>query len=140
MRRARPDDLGPLTELKLAVLRPEFERLGIWNPPRHRARFEREFVADETRVVEDGQRLLGCIALHHDGDSTWLRHFYLVEEARGRGIGTGLLTEALDSTTSRSVCLDVLTGSRAVSLYERAGFVVVAKDDIDTVMRRDTVR
>lgn len=135
-RPARQDDLGPLTELKLAVLRPEFERLGIWNPPRHRARFVREFVADETRVVEGDQRLLGCIAVHPGDGTTWLRHFYLVEEARGRGIGTALLTEALDSVASGPVTLDVLTGSRAVSLYERAGFVVVEQGDVDTVMRR----
>jgi GNAT superfamily N-acetyltransferase len=137
VRPARPDDVEPLTDLKLVVLRPEFERLGIWNPPRHRARFVREFVADETRVVEGDQRLLGCIALHPDGGTTWLRHFYLVAEARGRGIGTALLTEAIGSVTTGSITLDVLTGSRAVSLYERTGFVVVDQDDVDTVMRRD---
>jgi len=137
VRPARPDDVEPLTELKLVVLRPEFERLGIWNPPRHRARFVREFMADETRVVEGDRRLLGCLALHPDGDTTWLRHFYLVEEARGRGIGTALLAEAIGSVTTGSITLDVLTGSRAVSLYERTGFVVVDQDDVDTVMRRD---
>ncbi|OII27141.1 GNAT family N-acetyltransferase [Frigoribacterium sp. MCBA15_019] len=137
VRAARPDDVGPLTDLKLVVLRPEFERLGIWNPPRHRSRFVREFVADETRVVEGDQRLLGCLALHPDGDTTWLRHFYLAEEARGRGIGTALLTEAIGSVTTGSITLDVLTGSRAVSLYERTGFVVVDQDDVDTVMRRE---
>ncbi|WAC50083.1 MULTISPECIES: GNAT family N-acetyltransferase [unclassified Frigoribacterium] len=136
VRPARPDDLEQLTALKLVVLRPEFERLGIWNPARHRARFVREYVADETRVVEGDQRLLGCIALHPDGDTTWLRHFYLVEEARGHGIGTTLLSQAIDSVTTGSVTLDVLTGSRAVSLYERTGFVVVEQDDVDTVMRR----
>lgn len=137
VRPACPDDVGPLTDLKLVVLRPEFERLGIWNPPRHRARFVREFVADETRVVEGDQRLLGCLALHPDGDTTGLRHFYLAEEARGRGIGTALLTEAIGSVTTGSITLDVLTGSRAVSLYERTGFVVVDQDDVDTVMRRE---
>jgi len=135
-RTARPDDLAPLTELKLVVLRAEFERLGIWNPSRHRARFVREFVADETRVIEGDGRLLGCIALHPEPGTTWLRHFYLAEEARGRGIGTALLTDAIGSVGSGSITLDVLTGSRAVSLYERAGFVVVERGDVDTVMRR----
>nr|WP_254281138.1 GNAT family N-acetyltransferase [Frigoribacterium sp. VKM Ac-2836] len=125
-----------MSELKLEVLRPEFERLGIWDPPRHRARFEREFVASETRVVEGDQRLLGCIALHPDDGTTWLRHFYLAEEARGHGIGTTLLTEAITSVAGGSITLDVLTGSRAVSLYERTGFVVIDQDDVDTVMRR----
>ena len=41
VRPARPDDLDVLSDLKLRVLRPEFERLGIWDPPRHRARFVR---------------------------------------------------------------------------------------------------
>ncbi len=136
VRPARPDDLDVLSDLKLRVLRPEFERLGIWDPPRHRARFVREFDADETRVVEGDRRLLGCIALHPEADTTWLRHFYLAEEARGRGIGTTLLSEAIASVAPGSITLDVLTGSRAVSLYERSGFVEIARDPVDTVMRR----
>jgi hypothetical protein len=35
------------------------------------------------------------------------------------------------------VLLDVLTGSRAASLYLRHGFVPVEDDGVDVIMRRD---
>ena len=137
VREGRPSDVDALADLKLAALKPDLRRAGVWRPPYNRARFAREYVPGETRVVEAEGRLLGCLAVHLDGDEVWLRHFYLAEEARGRGIGTRLLTEALASLGSRSVLLDVLTGSRAAGLYLRHGFVPVEDDGVDVIMRRD---
>jgi GNAT superfamily N-acetyltransferase len=137
VREGRPDDVDALADLKLAALEPDLRRTGVWRPPCNRARFEREYVPAETRVVEAEGRLLGCLAVHPEGDDVWLRHFYLAEEARGRGIGTRLLTEALASLGPRPVLLDVLTGSRAANLYLRHGFVAVEDDGVDVVMRRD---
>lgn len=137
VRAGRPDDVGELADLKLAALEPDLRRTGVWRPPYNRARFEREYVPDETRVVEAGGRVLGCLAVHPDGDDVWLRHFYLAEEARGRGIGTRLLTQALASLGPRPVLLDVLSGSRAANLYLRHGFVPIEDDGVDVIMRRD---
>jgi len=137
VRTARPDDVDDLADLKLHALRPDLERAGAWDPPYNRARFVHEFVAAETRVVEAGPRLVGCLAVHPEADTTWLRHFYLHEEARGRGLGSRLLDEALASVATGSVHLDVLSGSRAMSLYRRRGFVVVEDDGVDTIMRLD---
>nr|MBP1190843.1 GNAT superfamily N-acetyltransferase [Frigoribacterium sp. PvP032] len=75
--------------------------------------------------------------MHPDGDDVWLRHFYLAEEARGRGIGTRLLMQALASLGPRPVLLDVLSGSRAANLYLRHGFVPIEDDGVDVIMRRD---
>ena len=136
-RPARPDDVEALADLKLHALRGDLERVGVWRPAHNRARFVREFVADETLVVQLGERVVGCLAVHPDGDTTWLRHFYLHEEARGRGLGGRLLDEALASVATGSVHLDVLSGSRAMSLYRRRGFVVVEDDGVDTIMRLD---
>ncbi|MBF4578232.1 GNAT family N-acetyltransferase [Frigoribacterium sp. VKM Ac-2530] len=137
VREGRPDDVDALADLKLAALEPDLRRAGVWRPPHNRARFEREFVPAETRVVEAEGGLLGCLAVHPEGDDVWLRHFYLAEEARGRGIGTRLLTDALASVGPRPVLLDVLTGSRAAGLYLRHGFVAVEDDGVDVIMRRD---
>ena len=133
----RADDVAALADLKLTALEPDLRRTGVWRPAYNRARFEREYVPEETRVVEAGGRLVGCLAVHPDGDDVWLRHFYLAEEARGRGIGTRLLTEALAALGQRPVLLDVLTGSRATSLYLRHGFVAVEDNGVDVIMRRD---
>jgi GNAT superfamily N-acetyltransferase len=137
-RPARPDDVDELGDLKLLALRVDLERAGVWRPDHNRARFVREFVPEETTVVlDDADRLVGCLAVHPAGDTTWLRHFYLREEARGRGIGTRLLTQALATVSTGSVTLDVLTGSRVESLYRRFGFHHVSDDGVDTIMRLD---
>jgi len=137
IRPGRRDDVEQLAALKLAALEPDLRRAGVWDPPRNHARFVREYTPTETRVVEAGGRLLGCLAVHADGDDVWLRHFYLAEEARGRGIGTQLLREALASVGPRPVLLDVLVGSRVAGLYRRHGFVAVEDDGVDVVMRRE---
>ena len=137
VRAGRPGDVDALADLKLAALEPDLRRAGVWRPPYNRARFEREYVPGETRVVEAEGRLLGCLAVHPDGDEVWLRHFYLAQEARGRGIGTRLLTEALASVGPRPVLLDVLTGSRATNLYLTHGFIAIEDDGVDVIMRRD---
>jgi ribosomal protein S18 acetylase RimI-like enzyme len=137
VRQGRADDVDAAASLKLSALEPDLRRAGVWDPPYNRARFVREYTPSETRVVVAGDRLLGCLAVHEDGDHVWLRHFYLAEELRGRGVGTHLLVEALESIGARPVLLEVLVGSRVVSLYERHGFVPVEDDGVDVVMRRD---
>jgi GNAT superfamily N-acetyltransferase len=140
-RPARPGDVDALADLKLHALRDDLERAGVWRPSYNRARFVREFVPSETTVVVDAEgSVVGCLAVHPEGGTTWLRHFYLREEARGWGLGTRLVTEAVAAVTTPTVTLDVLTGSRAESLYRRLGFVTVSDDGVDTIMRLDLPR
>ena len=49
--------------------------------------------------------------------------------ARGRGVGTRLLAEIAAEATSRAISLSVESDNPAVRLYERAGYVPVAKDE-----------
>jgi GNAT superfamily N-acetyltransferase len=54
------------------------------------------FDPDGLRVARDGDRILGAayaVRVHADG---WVPFFFVVPEARGRGIGRALLTEALE--------------------------------------------
>lgn len=139
-RPARPGDVDALADLKLHALRVDLERAGVWRPSYNRARFVREFVPSETTVVVDDGGVVGCLAVHPEGGTTWLRHFYLREEVRGRGIGTRLVTDAVASATTPTVTLDVLTGSRVESLYRRLGFEPVSDDGVDTIMRLDLPR
>ncbi|WP_423924206.1 GNAT family N-acetyltransferase [Frigoribacterium sp. 2-23] len=137
IRPATSADAPVLASIKLDALRFDLERLGRWNPPYNRERFLSEYDADQTVVVvSENHRLLGCFALQPTPETTWLRHFYLAEEARGRGIGTSLLSEIVAATRGSSLSLTVLTGSRAENLYRRHGFVTTERGDVDTTMRR----
>jgi GNAT superfamily N-acetyltransferase len=64
-------------------------------------------------------------AEHH----AYITNFYLLEDARGRGLGSQLLRAALDWCEGRDVHAVILwPTARSRSLYERYGFAV--RDDI----------
>jgi GNAT superfamily N-acetyltransferase len=67
----------------------------------------------------------------------------VVEERRGQGVG-GALLEALAVPARRAghaaLCLSVATFNPAVALYERHGFVPVARSPVAMTMRRDLSR
>jgi putative acetyltransferase len=61
-----------------------------------------------------------------DDDCAELVKFYLLSQARGKGIGRALMTKSLESAREmrfRKIYLESLPQlSKAVSMYERAGF------------------
>ena len=79
----------------------------------------------------DGEELLGAIVLER-GEREKVRHkghivgMYVVEAARGRGLGTALMAAAMESAKAqhlRVVTLTVSDGNAtAQALYERFGF------------------
>jgi GNAT superfamily N-acetyltransferase len=82
---------------------------------------------DAVWVVEDGERVVGSVAMRASGDGeAELKRMYLVPEARGRGLGRRLLETGLGWARDQgfvSVRLDTTAEMRAArSLYESAGF------------------
>ena len=80
-------------------------------------------------IAEDGDRLVGSIALVEDGEGLGqLRWFLVVPEARGTGLGKRLLDAALAHARARGLSHIFLWSfadlTDALRLYERAGFKV----------------
>jgi GNAT superfamily N-acetyltransferase len=68
---------------------------------------------------------------HNAGDGgNWITEFSTIERLRGHGLGRRLLSYAISTTVGR-LSLSVHRDSRAVSLYERCGFVVVGEHGHD---------
>ncbi|WBU39103.1 GNAT family N-acetyltransferase [Homoserinibacter sp. YIM 151385] len=135
---ARPDDAGWMAELRAQVMRPDLERLGRYDETRVRRRFLGAYRPEGTRVVElDGERI-GLIGVRPEVDATWIEHFYLPARVQGAGIGSAILASVL-AEPGRGLPhrLQVLVGSRARRLYERAGFRPLGDDGVDLEMIRD---
>jgi len=122
------------------VLRADLERLGRFDPVRVRKRFLAGFEPAFTNVVLVDGREAGSIAVRPDAGSLWIEHFYLAADFQGGGIGSLVLRQQLSNHGSQHTYrLNVLRGSRARALYERAGFVVEREDAVDVFMVREAM-
>ncbi|WP_086522666.1 GNAT family N-acetyltransferase [Clavibacter michiganensis] len=132
LRPALPDDATWMAELRAVVLRPDLERLGRWDPVRVRRRFLDGWAAARTSVIRVGGRDAGLIARRDEPDAHWIEHFYLDPAVQGEGVGGEVLRDLMARhDDGRPFRLDVLQGSAARRLYERAGFRVEREDAVD---------
>jgi GNAT superfamily N-acetyltransferase len=132
LRPALPDDATWMAELRAVALRPDLERLGLWDPVRVRRRFLDGWAASRTQVIRVGGRDVGLIACREEPDARWIEHFYLDPTVQGSGIGGEVLRDLMARhDDGRPFRLDVLQGSAARRLYERAGFRVEREDAVD---------
>lgn len=91
---------------------------------------------DDPRTLHVGAEIDGalvaasCILPDPAGEGSWrVRGMAVLPEARGRGIGTGMLGRLLaHADAADAVVVWCNARVRAVRLYERAGFVVVSEE------------
>ena len=109
-----------------------------WEDPAMRAQADREFDELPVQIVEESGERIGYLCVLDRGDHLWLDEIVLVEEARGRGIGTALVEQVIADADARGVPvrLGVLEHNPARRLYERLGFRVVHVDPPRVRMER----
>jgi GrpB-like predicted nucleotidyltransferase (UPF0157 family)/GNAT superfamily N-acetyltransferase len=131
-------DASWMVELRAAVMRPDLERLGIFDPVRVRQRFLNAFDPALTSVIQVDGADVGLIAVRPEAHTIWIEHFYLQPSMQGLGVGTAVFGSMIDAhSDGRPFRIDVLQGSAARRLYERFGFVFEYADPIDVYMVRD---
>ena len=139
---AQASDLEALTELRLEVMAESFNRIGRFNPERARAWFAETYRPQTTRLIAVAGETAGCVAFYETAPGVLkLEHFYLQPRWQGRGLGARILDTLLaeaDAVGAR-VQLTVLRESDAKRLYDRRGFVVTGRDDLDVYMERAPV-
>jgi GNAT superfamily N-acetyltransferase len=113
-----------IAELRADVMRADLQRLGLYDEVWVRQRFLRAFHPEHTNVIRVQDRPAGSIAVRPEPDCQWIEHFYLPTEVQGDGVGTAVLAHVLHShRDERPFRLNLLRGSCAAGLYQRAGFV-----------------
>ncbi|WP_405767738.1 GNAT family N-acetyltransferase [Streptomyces sp. NBC_00080] len=137
-RPATADDVEAVAEVRAVAMRADLERLGRYDEHRVRQRLRDGFIPAHTRIIEVNGALAGCVALRPAVDAHWLEHFYLAPHAQGRGIGTAVLRELVETADRSALRLrvDVLQGSPARRLYERHGFTLEEEDAVDVFLVR----
>jgi GNAT superfamily N-acetyltransferase len=96
----------------------------------------RAFHPENTFIVRVDGSPAGSIAVRPQPDCQWIEHFYLSGNVQGNGVGTAVLAHVLKAhRDERPFRLNVVQGSRATSLYQRAGFVLDSRDGLDTFLK-----
>lgn len=120
-------------------MRPDLERLELWDPVWVRERFLRGFHPEHTSVIEVEGAVVGVIAVRPETDEQWIEHFYLAPEYQGQGLGSAVLGHVMTMQRDhRPFRLNVLKGSPARRLYERHGFVYEHEDSVDVFLIAET--
>ncbi|MBC9715005.1 GNAT family N-acetyltransferase [Streptomyces sp. TRM66268-LWL] len=119
-------------------MRPDLQRLGVFDPHRVRQRFREAYVPEHTFVVLADGTFAGSVAMRPAEDCHWLEHFYLRPDLQGRGLGSAVLRTLLARADAAgdTVRLNVLQDSPARRLYERHGFELESEDPVDIFMIR----
>jgi putative acetyltransferase len=84
-------------------------------------------------VAEEDSEILGCCGVYPtnglDKDTAELAKFYILEKARGKGIGKALLLKCIDSARELGYARLYLESlpqyAKAVGMYERSGFILL---------------
>lgn len=139
-RRARPEDLLRLAEFgtALAVQHSEYDASRFLTPSRaaFHSFFAHELVNPDSHILvaEEEGTLLGYAFLRWEPPSIvdlverslWLHDLYLQPAARGRGVGSSLLRNALTLARQAGAMKVLLKASPknhdALSTFEKAGF------------------
>jgi ribosomal protein S18 acetylase RimI-like enzyme len=87
-------------------------------------------------IVMQRRQPIGRLYVDRAMDEIRVVDILLAEQARGKGIGTQLLTSLLDEAriADKPVRLHVLKHDRAMALYQRLGFEIIAEKELHFFM------
>ena len=85
--------------------------------------------------VED-ERLLGVVGIQPIGDTTLVRHAYVLTEHQKRGIGSRLLECSMGLAQTPGILVGTWADATwAIRFYEKHGFKLVSSEEKDRLLR-----
>ncbi|OGW34447.1 MAG: GNAT family N-acetyltransferase [Nitrospirae bacterium GWD2_57_9] len=85
---------------------------------------------------EDQGRLIGVMGIQDVLDVTLLRHAYVRTAARGKGIGSRLMSHVKDLIARPSLVGTWAAASWAISFYEKHGYRLVSREEKELLLRK----
>lgn len=116
------DDFDFLWHLHNAAFRKYIEETWGWNEDWQRKHFSETFDPGVGRIVMVDGNDAGYIWVSEGEDEIFLASIRILPEYQGRGVGTRLIRDLIES--DKTVRLDVLKVNPARELYERLGFSI----------------
>lgn len=126
-------DPDVLADLRVVAMQPSLTAVGRFDPERARARFLEAYVPECTRVIRQGQALVGFYVVLERADHLYLDHLYVHPDFQGAGVGAAVVTQIQNDARARNrpVHLMALKQSASNAFYKRCGFKHVSSDEYD---------
>ena len=87
-------------------------------------------------VAEEGGRMLGVMGIQDKGEVTLIRHAYVRNSERRKGIGEALL-KRLEATTRKPVLIGTWADAAwAIRFYEKNGYRVQSRAETERLLRK----
>ena len=85
--------------------------------------------------LED-EKLVGVMGIQDRGEVSLIRHAYVATQLRGKGIGTQLLRELINSSQKPILIGTWKAASWAIRFYEKHGFSMVSEGDKNVLLKK----
>ena len=135
-KKAEQNDKGFLLKLRKESMDEHLRKAGItMSDHQHFARIEEFF--EDSYVIYQGENRIGLIKLSCIQNRYHIRQLQLIPSCQNQGIGSNLLTLLKSKASEKGlpITLNVLLNNPALNLYQRHGFVIESKTDVDFQMR-----
>ncbi len=133
-------ELRPATEadfpfsrhLYLSSMKPLLIALDAWNEDEIETAFQGYFIPDEVMIITRKGNDVGWIQISLTEEEFCIDQLHLLEEVRGQGIGTALISDTIAKATAehKNVSLSLVKGNPAIALYRRLGFQRIGEDNV----------
>ncbi len=130
LRDANESDYWFAKRLYIQTMKPLLMELDAWDETDMINKFNGYYDLAEVQIILiDGQDI-GWMQISESDHELELAQIHIEQEFCGRGIGTQLIHKLMKvaQDKGKSVCLSVVRGNRALSLYQRLGFSIRSED------------
>ena len=93
---------------------------------------------DDYRVICINDKKIGCLLVVNKDDGVLLDEIYLEEKYRNKGIGTSIIKKILSNYNIVYLWVYKLN-TRALSLYKKLGFKIIAETETRYYMKCDNI-
>ena len=97
---------------------------GGWKPENFRSAFE----TSSTTIIRIKGRRAGWFSIRDHSTHLFLSDIYISPRYRGRGIGTSVIQNIIESSPHQTLRLTTFVDNPALNLYHRLGFHIDADD------------
>jgi ribosomal protein S18 acetylase RimI-like enzyme len=131
---AKETDKEYLLELRKMTMTEHLERAGQFlSEKQHFERINYKF--EYSYLVFHSSELIGTVKYHGKTNQVQLTQIQISPRHQGKGYGSGIVRQIVNSESPKTVKLSVLKGSPAVNFYKNLGFKIVGEDTYEYHMQ-----